>query len=211
MFSPLRLAIALLLPALLIGGWLGAEQLPVWTQIRYEAIRTPDGGSAPAACEAAALLRQWDARHIDPGGITPQQAIARARAGLAVQGLDAPQDTVHSLPIGAEIALNGQRRAIWLITFALDAPRRDAYGIALPGPAALVVVDAADGGVIYPGLIAAAPPDPASACPFDVRGALVDLVRSPAFLLFAGYIGLTAILLSGAGLFWWMRRRKGAR
>jgi hypothetical protein len=73
------------------------------------------------------------------------------------------------------------------------------------------VVDAADGGVIYPGLIAAAPSDPASACPFDVRGALVDLVRSPAFLLFAGYIGLTAILLSGAGLFWWMHRRKGAR
>lgn len=211
MLSSLRLGIALLLPVLLIGGWLGVEQLPVWTQIRHEAIRAPDGSSAPAACEAASLLRQWDARLTVPSGIAPEQALERARAALAAQGLDVPQDGPRSLPIGAEIALDGQRRAIWLLTFGLDAPRRDAHGIALPGPAALVVLDAADGGAIYSGLIAASPADPASACPFDVRGALVDLVRSPAFLLLAGYIGLTAIVLTGAALFWWMRRRKGAR
>lgn len=209
--SALRLGIALLLPVLVIGGWLGAEQLPVWTQIRHDSIRAPGGGSAPAACEAASLLRQWDARLIAPGGLPSGQAVERARAALAAQGVPVPDDGQYSLPVGAEAAFDGRRRAIWLVTFALDAPRHDEHGIALPGPAALVVIDADAGSVIHAGLIAASPADPASACPFDVRGALVDLVRSPAFLLLAGYTGLTAVVLAGAGLFWWMRRRKGAR
>lgn len=209
--SALRLAIGLLLPLLLIGGWLGAEQIPIWTQIRYEAIRAVAGEPAPAACEAASLLNQWQARLSDPVGSPSDQVVDQARAAFAAQGVIVPDDARRSLPIGADALIDHQRRSIWLLTFALSGPRADAAGIALPGPAALAVIDAADGSVIHAGVIAAAPVDPAAACPFDVRGALVDVLRSAPFILLAGYIGLTLIVLAGAGVFWFMRRRKGAR
>lgn len=209
--SALRLAIGLLLPLLLIGGWLAAEQIPIWTQIRYESIPAADGGAAPAACEAASLLNQWQGRLIEPSGIPSQQAADQARAAFAAQGVIVPEDDRRSLPIGADALIDGERRPIWLLTFALGGPRTDAAGIALPIPAALAVIDAADGSVIHAGIIAAAAVDPAAACPFDGRGALIDLLRSTPFILLAGYLGLTLIVLAGAGVFWFRRRRKGAR
>lgn len=212
MLPRLRLLIALLLPVLVLGGWLATDHLPVWTAIRYDAIRAGDGTIAPAACEVASLLRQMAARQSGTAGIDRAAAQTAARAGFAAQLPDLATDLPsNGHAVVYDLVYDGQRRPAWVITGALAVPRTAADGTALPIPAGIAFIDGETGAVLRAIVLASSPADPAAACPFDLRGALVDLARSPAFLLLAGYLALT--MIGGVGVTimrWRVGRRPGA-
>jgi len=206
----LRLLAALLLPALVLGGGVVSQQFPVWMAIGYDDFRAADGGIAPAACEAASLLPTLDARPASGGTVTAEAALALAQTAIAARIPQPPAAPRFSVPTLYILPADGGRR-VWVITAALDTPRIDPYGVALPGPAALLLIDADSGAIVRSAVSASSPADPAAACPFDVRGALVDMVRSPMFLLLAGYSALTALLLSGAGIVRLVQHRRAGK
>lgn len=177
MIRRLALSVAALLPAVILGGWLLAEQLPLWTAPRYWWITPAD---APAACAAIGTLTTYSATR---SNATPavSAAEARSRAEKVLQwqyNLPVPPER-FSDPLLLSGTFNGDRRLAWLITAALDVG------------GSVIYVDAATGDPLA--VIAAVTPN--AACPFDLRGALVNMARSRAFLLFAGYSGIVIGLL----------------
>jgi hypothetical protein len=166
---------ALLIPALILGALLLAEQLPVWTAPQAWWITPAD---APAACAAVGALTAYRAvRSDETPAIAPAEALKRATKVIQQQyNLPVPPQR-FSDPLLISGTFDGETRLAWLITAALDVG------------GTVVYLDAAAGEPLA--VIAAVTPN--AACPFDVRGALVDMARSRVFLLFAGYSGIALI------------------
>lgn len=168
---------AVLLPALMLGGWLLSEQVPVWTAPQAWWVTPAD---APAACAAAATLTAYRAvRSGEAPAVTPADALNRAEKALEWgYRLGAPPERASD-PLLVRGQFGGESRLAWMIAAQIDVG------------GSIVYIDALSGETIS--LIAAAAPN--AACPFDVRGALVDMARSRTFALFAGYV---ALVIGGA-------------
>lgn len=176
----------LLAPAVALIAWLVVAQLPRWT--------APTRGwfapETPGVCAAAASLAVYQAvRGGSPDAISPDQARAVAEA-VAGAHYDAPVTQV-SAPLAVWATLpeaGGERRAYAVVTARLgnDAPEK----------AAVIYLDAGSG---EPRALLTAVEDPAAACDFDLRAALVAVAKSPPLLLLAAYGGIIA----GA----WLARR----
>lgn len=175
MIKCLAAIVALLIPAVLLGAWLLSEQLPVWTAPQPWWITPAD---APAACAAVGTLTAYRASRVnDTVAVTSAEALNRAEKALTWQyQLTAPPER-FSDPLLVRGTFDGEPRTAWLITAALDVG------------GSIVYLDATTGDPLA--IVAAVTPN--AACPFDLRGTLVDMARSRAFQLFAGYVGLLVV------------------
>lgn len=176
------IAVVILIPALILGARLLTEQLPIWTAPQQWWLPT----DAPAACAAVGSMSAYRAvRSNETPAIPAVEAVRRAEKVIAWQYFTAG-DVPMSEPLLISGMFDGETRLAWVITAALST--------AESGGGTVIYVDAATGDPLA--VVAALSPN--AACPFDLRGALVDLVRSQAFLLFAGYAG--AVMVAGAAL-----------
>lgn len=175
MIKRLAAIVALLIPAVLLGAWLLSEQLPVWTAPQPWWITPAD---APAACAAVGTLTAYGATRInDTVAVTPAEALNRAEKALTWQYQLAAPPERFSDPLLVRGTFDGAPRTAWLITAALDVG------------GSVVYLDATTGDPLA--IVAAVTPN--AACPFDLRGTLVDMARSQSFQLFAGYVGLLVV------------------
>lgn len=186
MIRRLALIAAVLIPALVLAAWLLTEQLPVWTAPQSWWVTPAD---APAACAAVGTLTAYHAtRSSETPSVPPAEASNRAEKVIQWQyRLPLPPDRLSN-PLLISGTFDGETRLAWMITAALDNGGSVAY------------LDAGTGDPLA--VIAALTPN--AVCPFDLRGALVDMARSRAFLLFAGYVG---VAIMGTILVWVIRRR----
>lgn len=180
MIRRLALLAVLLLPAVILGVWLLTEQLPAWTAPRYWWITPLD---APAACAALATLTAYHAARIEEAtAVSATEALKRAEKAIQWQyNLPVPPERTSD-PLLVSATIDGEAHRAWLITAALEVG------------GTVVYLDAETGDPLAH--IAAVTPN--AACQFDVRSALVDMARSRAFLLFAGYVGA----LMAGGVVW---------
>jgi hypothetical protein len=175
MIKRLTAIVALLLPAVILGTWLLSEQLPVWTAPQSWWLTPTD---APAACAAVGTLTAYRAARVnDTVPVTPAEALNRAEKALTWQYQLAAPPEHFSDPLLVRGTFDGEPRTVWLITAALDVG------------GSLVYLDATTGDPLA--IVAAVTPN--AACPFDLRGTLVDMARSRSFQLFAGYLGLLVV------------------
>ncbi len=180
MIRRLAVIVALLIPAVILGAWLLSEQLPVWTAPQQWWITPAD---APAACAAVGTLTAYGATRVnETPAVPPAEALNRAEKAIQWQyQLPAPPER-FSDPLLVRGRFNAEQRTAWLITAALDVG------------GSIVYLDAATGDPLA--VIAAVSPN--ATCAFDLRGVLVDMARSRAFLLFAGYVGV--LIIGGVAL-----------
>ena len=173
---------------MILGAWLLSEQLPVWTAPQSWWISPTD---APAACAAVGTLTTYGATRVnETPTVPPAEALNRAEKAIQWQyQLPAPPERLSD-PLLVRGSFNAEQRTAWLITAALDVG------------GSIVYLDATTGDPLA--VIAAV--SPSATCPFDLRGALVDMARSRAFLLFAGYVGV--VVVGGAALLIWRLTRK---
>lgn len=175
MIKRLAAIVALLIPAVILGAWLFSEQLPVWTAPQQWWISPAD---APAACAAVGTLTAYRASRVnDTVAVTPAEALNRADKALTWQYQLAAPPERFSAPLLVRGTFDGEPRTAWLITTALDVG------------GSIVYLDATTGEPLA--IVAAVTPN--ATCPFDLRGTLVDMARSRAFQLFAGYVGLLVV------------------
>lgn len=180
---------ALLLPALLLGGWLIWEQWPIWNAPQPNWL--PEG--APGVCAAVASLRVLNAERAgDQAEVTPLEARKLAdRLTQHLYDLDAPPAYAEPVLVRADFP-NVGRRLVWLYTAALPGER-----------AAVIYLDAETGGALSVITGGAAP----AACTLDPRALLHRAVRTTPALALAGYGGLVVaggVLMVGLR---WVRRR----
>ncbi|MBK8029907.1 MAG: hypothetical protein IPK17_10440 [Chloroflexi bacterium] len=192
MIKRLTAIVALLLPAVILGTWLLSEQLPVWTAPQQWWITPAD---APAACAAVGTLTAYRAARVnDTVPVTPAEALNRAEKALQWQyQLTAPPER-FSDPLLVRGTFDGEPRTAWLITAALDVG------------GSLVYLDATTGDPLA--IVAAVTPN--TACPFDLRGTLVDMARSRSFQLFAGYLGVLVVGAVALQIIRVVRKRQAA-
>ncbi len=178
-----RFVILLIIPAAALIVWLISAQLPRWTAPQ-------PGWFAPntaGVCAAVASLTLYDAARGGESGIGSEAARERA-AQVAADYTDAAPLTVSD-PLAVEATLPGaDRRAVYVVTVGL------AKDLTLE-TAAVIYLDAASGDPLS--LIAATEPaDGATACAFDLRGALIAALKSPPLLLLAVYtLGAAGLLV----------------
>jgi hypothetical protein len=89
----LLIVVVLMLPALVLGGWLIAEQLPIWNAPQPGWL--PEG--APGVCEAVASLRVFNASRVNDSA-----AITRLEARKRADRLTQHQYDLDALPTYAE-------------------------------------------------------------------------------------------------------------
>lgn len=182
----------ILLPALALIIWLVVAQLPLWT--------APQAGwfapETPGVCAAVSSLRLYAARRVDPGGGIGRDAAQSAAEQVIAAHYDVTPLTV-SEPLAVEAALPGDDRRVYtVVTVRLsNAVTTDSDA----NTAAVIYLDAAG----EPAALITAVDDPAAACDFDVRAALVDAVKSPPLLLLAAYV----VIVVGVLLVRWFLRR----
>lgn len=175
----LLIIVGLILPALLLGGWLFYEQWPLWTAAHPGWL--PEG--APGACAAVASLRAFNAERASEGAaVTPLEA--RQLAGRLTEAhydLDAPPVYADPVLVRADFP-NAGRRLAWLYTAALP-------GESVPPKAAVVYLDAENGGALA--LITGV--QGGETCTLDLRALLRRAMRTTPALALAGYVGLVAV------------------
>ncbi len=177
MIHPRRLIAASLIaiPALILLGWLIAVQLPVWTAPQPDWF-APD---TPGVCAAVASLHTYNAvRANDTPTIAGAEAVEQAAALVERHYTQSAAAVSSPLLVRARFA-DGERLA-WLLTAQLETG------------AAVTYIDAQTGEPLA--LITALSPSPAQDCALNVRRALIDAVKSPPFLLLAGYLALLVVL-----------------
>jgi hypothetical protein len=190
------IALVVIVPALVLIGWLISAQLPRWTapQANWFAPNTL------GVCSAVDSLKLYDASRADVGGIGRDAALVEAAQATAQHytGQIAPDTGISikvSPAVGVQATLPGdQRRGYYLVIMPLSAD-------ALP-KVAIVYVDAQTGDI--KALITAID-DPAANCEFDVKAALLAAVKSPPLLLLVAY-GVLVVVGLVAG---WLLRRRG--
>ncbi|MCC6803477.1 MAG: hypothetical protein IT319_11385 [Anaerolineae bacterium] len=182
----------ILLPALALIVWLVAAQLPLWTAPQ------PDwfAPGTPGVCAAVESLRLYAARRVDSVGIGREAAQAAAAQMIAAHYGVPP--LVVSEPLAVEAALPGDARRAYAVVAALLSDAAPSGSDA--STAAVIYLDATG----EPRALITTVDDPAAACDFDVRAALVDAVKSPPLLLLAAYVAIVVGLLL---VHWFSRRR----
>ncbi len=188
------------LPALVLAGWLFSSILPTFTAPAPWWLTSNEPGGAPAACEAAGVLRLFNAERVR-ADLPVTAAEARKRAERAINRL-LPQAQIRAEGGPTLVRLrpaDRPRAYAWIYTARIfDSPAANLPGAALPGPAAVLLIDAESGAVVFSALAAGAGQGEAS-CPFPWRDWAVETVRSVPFLALAGYsaalIALTLIWL----------------
>lgn len=164
----------IVLPALILLGWLIAAQLPVWTAPQPDWFAPNTSG----VCAAVASLQTYNAvRANDTPTVAAAEAVEHAAALVERHYPESAAAVSDPLLVRARFA-DGDRLA-WLITAQIAE-----------GGAAVTYIDAQTGEPLA--LITAL--SPASDCSLNVRRALTDAVKSPPFLLLAGYIVLLVVL-----------------
>lgn len=208
----------LLLPAVVLGGWLLSEQLPALLEPQWWWIGANGSGGAPAACEAASSLRLYSGERAlfeqptvsaDAAKTAADQFIAAHYASGDAAEAAAPID--YSVPSLFRATLDGERRLVWLYTARIASSHVATLpGTDMPGAAVIVYLDANTGEALQ-GLSAAGASDAEAMCPFPLRDWAVAAARSTAFMTFAGYVGLLLVL--GVFVTGWRlisRRRKNS-
>ncbi|MEO8393508.1 MAG: hypothetical protein ABI700_11010 [Chloroflexota bacterium] len=187
------IGIALVIPALVLIGWLVAAQLPRWT--------APQPGwfdpYTPALCVVVDSLKRYGATRADVGGIGRDAAVLDAAQVVAKYydfGTTRPPIN-RSIPLGVEATLPGdQQRAYYAISMALSAdPLRKV---------AVIYLDAETGEARA---LISTIEYPAANCDFDVKAALLVAIKSPPLILLVAYGALTVL---GLGT-WWLFKRRG--
>lgn len=196
------------LPALVLAGWLLASVLPTFTAPAPWWLTSAEPGGAPAACEAAGILRLFNAERVRAD--LPVTAVeARKRAERAINRL-VPQAQIRAEGGPTLVRLqtaDRQQSYAWIYTARiLDSPVANLPGATLPGPAAVALIDAESGAVVFSALAAGAGQGEAS-CPFAWRDWAVETVRSAPFLALAGY----SAALTALSLIWLLRRAVSGR
>jgi hypothetical protein len=204
------------LPALVLGGWLLSEQLPVLVAPQWWWISANSPQGAPAACEAATSLRLYNGERVlfEQPTISSDEAKAAADSFIAEQYSKAGEDgtAVTSLEYGGpslfRATLNGERRLVWLYTARVETSHiANMPGTEMPGMAAIIYMDANTGESLA--LLSAAGAGNAPAmCPFPVRDWAVVAVRGTPFLALTGYVGLLVFLGVVVIIYRIVRRRR---
>lgn len=165
----------IVLPALILLGWLIAAQFPIWTAPQPDWF-APD---TPGVCAAVAALQTYNAvRAGDTPAVSSAEAVKRAAAVVERHYRQTAAAVSNPLLVRARFP-DGERLA-WLLTAQLERG------------AAVTYIDAQTGEPLA--LITAL--SPANDCILNVRRALIDAVKSPPFLLLAGYIVLLVVLFA---------------
>ena len=187
-----RLIIWLVIPAAVLIVLLITAQLPRWTAPQPGWF----GADTPGVCAAVASLTLYDAVRGGASGIGSEAARDRA-VQVAADYVDAEALTVSD-PLEVEATLPGdERRAVYVVTVGLATDSTLAT-------AAVIYLDAASGDPLS--LIAATEQaDGATACAFDLRGALIAAVKSPPLLLLVAYTLGAAGLLAAR----WILKARG--
>lgn len=187
------IVLVLIVPALVLIGWLIAAQLPTWTapQANWFAADTP------GVCAAVDSLVLYHASRANVGGIGRDAAILDA-AQVVTSHYDfgtAARPTHRSEPLGVQATLPGdQARAYDVLTMALSDD-------ALP-KIAVIYLDAATG---EPRALLTAIDDPARNCALDVKAALLAAVKSLPLILLAAY----GVIVAGGLIVRLLLRRRG--
>jgi hypothetical protein len=192
--------VLLFLPAVVLGGWLLSEQLPILLAPQWWWIGANTPGGAPAACEAATSLRLYNGERV----LFEQSAISAADARTAADRFIAQhyavEDENAAVPIeygGPSLfraTLTGERRLVWLYTARIATSHVVTLpGTDMPGAAVIVYLDANTGDVLA--LLSAVGAGAAEVmCPFPLRDWVVAAARSTPFVALAGYAGLLLAL-----------------
>lgn len=194
------LAGALALAAVLV--WTRGGILHDWSWQDIPAALGDDPAlGAPAACEAASLLRQTGARANSPDLPEPQNALRADTLALTLARLFPGQTTRVSGLLGAAFTLDGVPYAGLVTAQAQAGPVEFA-----PGPGAILLFPADDPTqpFVLPVMGAGIPAD---TCPFDLRGWAVDSVRSVPFIALAAWLAGGVVL--GLAVIVRRRTRKG--
>lgn len=192
----LRYSLILLIVPALLAGWILREQLPIWTAPRTEWFSSPEGELAAAACESADLLRNLNGSQAsDDQPVTA--AAAQATAAAAVQQIYGREPVSASVPKAFRVTIDGVARTVWWVSSGSLSDDSSA--------AAIVLIDAQSGDVVD--VLTVSTPLEVTACAFDTRRALIDLIRSTPALLLGVYLGL--VIVGGIGFVVWgtVRRR----
>lgn len=181
--------------------WLISEQLPIWTAPQTYWLTPTSGAYAPAACEAASLLRAFNGTRGQPGQPMFEQA-ARATALGRAESIYGPglRYSVGSADLFT-VALMGEKYISWLVTVRVESE-------SAPERAAIVFVDA-EGGRTIDAFSVTQANDP-STCQFDARRALIDMLRSAPVLIIAGFTAVSNIVILVGGVMRKQRQRRSA-
>jgi hypothetical protein len=198
------LGILFLLPAFVLAGWLFAEQFPILLSPQWWWISASSPNGAPAACEAATSLRLYQGQRL----LFQQPTISAEAAKISADRLIAEHYTLDDStpPVPLEYGgpslfsavFEGQRRLVWVYTARVMTSHVSALpGSEMPGPAAVVYLDANTGDMLA--LLSAVGAGNASViCPFPLRDWAVATIRFTPFVALAGYVGLLLLL----GIVW---------
>jgi hypothetical protein len=186
------IALVLIVPALVLIGWLVSAQIPLWNvpQERWFSVSTP------GICAAVDSLKLYDGQRADVGGIGRDAALADA-AQVALKYYTSPP------PAGAAFFL-----AVLGVEATLPAQQRQGYYVVVaplsssPLPkAAVMYLDAQTGDV--KALITAID-DESATCVFNWYPALLAAVKSPPLLLLVTY---GVLVVAGLVARWLLKRR----
>lgn len=186
----------LLVSAAIVWGVQALSEPLGWHWADIPSARTE---GAPAACEAAALLRQTSASRLAAmisREVYPGDALADVSAALATT-FDSVRAAERSQPLRVDVTWDGMPYR-WLVTaLVARSPVAGQPGVASEGIAAIVLLNPEVG--TSPAVLTVAGAGlPASSCPFNWRDWAVETLRSPITLALGG--GLLAWLAAGAGL-----------
>lgn len=180
---PRRLVLLLAIPPLVLIAWLVAAQLPRWTAPQPGWFA--DGTNTPGVCAAVNSLALYGASRGDPNAGIGQDAAKADAAQVVSEHYDTSAPDVGA-PLAVQAALpNTERRAYYLVTALLND--------SAPPTAAVIYLDAATGD---PRILITATEDPAASCDFDVKAALLAVLRSPPPILLAAYGLIVAATLA---------------
>ena len=211
--------ILLSLPALVLAGWLFAEQSPILLSPQWWWISSTSPDGAPAACEAATSLNVYQGQRV----LLQQPAISAGEAKTSADQAiaehyrlaDEQETNAAALEYGGpslfSAVFDGERRLVWLYTARLMTSHTARMpGTDMPGAAAVVYLDATTGETLAL-LSAVGTGDAEAMCPFPLRDWAVETVRSTPFLALAGYLGLLLVLTLGWAVARTIRRRRAQR
>jgi hypothetical protein len=204
------------LPALLLAGWLLSEQLPILLSPQWWWISANSPIGAPAACEAASTLRLYNGERVlfEQPTVSSEDAKVTADRLIAEYYVGEDEAAVSPLEYGGpslfRVSLDGERRLAWLYTAQIATSRVAGLpGVAMPGAAAIIYVDASTGEPLA--LLSAAGAGNAEAiCPFPLRDWAVAAARSTPFIAFAVYTGLLLALGVLVVVYRFVRKRRSA-
>lgn len=172
----LLIPLLLLVPALLLLGWLVLAQLPRWGAPQPNWF--PAG--TPGVCAAVNSLKLYAGQRGAVGGIGP--LAARAAAAQVFAEHYGAQAITLSEPLAVQANLPGEpRQPLYLVTGRIN----DA--------AAVLYLGANDG---TPRALLTTPDADDANCAFDLRGALVAAARSTPMIALAVYVLLIAALVA---------------